>query len=43
VGEFEVNLAELLQQPITMRDSKEFDAVVALLDEKAKDLIKEGH
>lgn len=43
VGEFDVNLAELLQQPITMRDSKEFDAVVALLDEKAKGLIKEGH
>ncbi|MCC7569479.1 MAG: 4Fe-4S dicluster domain-containing protein [Candidatus Methanofastidiosa archaeon] len=43
VGEWTGNIAELLQQPIVMRDSKEYDAVIALLDEKARGLLKEGH
>lgn len=42
VGEFDVNLTELLQQPIVMKDDKEFEAVISLLDEKAKNLLKEG-
>ncbi|MHC1599175.1 MAG: 4Fe-4S binding protein [Candidatus Methanofastidiosia archaeon] len=42
VGDFDINLTELLQQPIVMKDKKEIDAIVALLDEKAKKLMTEG-
>ena len=42
VGDSDVNVQELLQRPITMKDKKEFDEVVALLDEKAKKLVEDG-
>ncbi|HOP09689.1 MAG TPA: 4Fe-4S dicluster domain-containing protein [Candidatus Methanofastidiosa archaeon] len=42
VGEAKINLKELLQRPIVIRDKKEFEEVMNLLDDKAKKLLEGG-